>query len=228
MPCHACFMPSLFHVKPVQVKSSQVCLCLDYVWMLDHFVNKLHLGSHYARLQWTHYRIHDQQNESSSFTSPLPASGRPAIEEYVADFCEVCHLVDFNDVTVKDIFRFGVDDPLVQVCQGELFVGHWNNILTLFCCWLGHLLLWELRMRSPATVLYPLLPSSLTSCLPSQSLLTSCLPSQSLLTSRLSPRPRWLPRQSLVTSQLSPRFPQRIFLGGGAIVPKLLQMRSLG
>ncbi len=45
-------------------------------------------------------------------------------------------------------------NPFVQVCQGELFVGHWNNILTLFCCWLGHLLLWELWMRDSATVLF--------------------------------------------------------------------------
>ncbi len=77
--------------------SSQVFVCLDYVWILDFtFVNKRHLGSHYARLQWTaRYRIHDQQNEPSSFTPPL----------YVADFCELSHCVNFNDVTLKDIFR---------------------------------------------------------------------------------------------------------------------------
>ncbi len=48
-------MPSPFHAKSVP---SQVCL--DYVWMFGfHLVNKLHLGSHYARLQWTHYRKHN-------------------------------------------------------------------------------------------------------------------------------------------------------------------------
>ncbi len=36
-------MPSLFLVKSV---SSQVCLCLESVWIFGyHFVNKLHLGS---------------------------------------------------------------------------------------------------------------------------------------------------------------------------------------
>ncbi len=37
---------SLFQAKPSQAKSSQVCLCLDYVWMFGYYyVNKLHLGS---------------------------------------------------------------------------------------------------------------------------------------------------------------------------------------
>ncbi len=44
---------------------------------------------------------------------------------------------------------------------------------------------------------------------------------------RPSPWPRWPPRLSLAKSRLSQRFSQWIFLGG-AIVPKVLWMRSLG
>ncbi len=64
-----------------------------------------------------------------------------AIEEYVADFCELSHRVDFNDVTLKDIFRFGIDKPLRSSLPGgkicwsleryiDCFVAGW---FTVYC-----------------------------------------------------------------------------------------------
>ncbi|KAL0148794.1 hypothetical protein M9458_055901, partial [Cirrhinus mrigala] len=38
-----------------------------------------------------------------------------AIEEYVADFCELCHLVKFNDVALKGIFCNGLKDSLYDL-----------------------------------------------------------------------------------------------------------------
>ncbi len=38
--------------------------------------------------------------------------GDRAIEDYVADFCELCFQVDFNDVALKGIFRNGLNDFL--------------------------------------------------------------------------------------------------------------------
>ncbi len=60
-------MPSLFQAKSV---SRQVFVCLDYVCILDHFVNKLHLGSHYSRLQWTEsLQTHDELNHLLMITA---------------------------------------------------------------------------------------------------------------------------------------------------------------
>ncbi|KAL0192160.1 hypothetical protein M9458_010456, partial [Cirrhinus mrigala] len=41
--------------------------------------------------------------------------GNRPIEDYVTDFCELCYLVPFNDVALKDIFHYGLDDP-IQSC----------------------------------------------------------------------------------------------------------------
>ncbi|KAL0160112.1 hypothetical protein M9458_043837, partial [Cirrhinus mrigala] len=41
----------------------------------------------------------------------LRQSNQP-IEDYVVDFCELCHLVGFNDIALKDIFRHGLKDSL--------------------------------------------------------------------------------------------------------------------
>ncbi len=38
--------------------------------------------------------------------------GDRAIEDYVKDFCGLCHLVDFNDVALKDICRVGLNEPI--------------------------------------------------------------------------------------------------------------------
>ncbi|KAL0194889.1 hypothetical protein M9458_008461, partial [Cirrhinus mrigala] len=50
--------------------------------------------------------------------------GKRCIEDYVVDFCELCYLVEFNDVALKDIFRNGLNNPI----RSGLPVGkiHWS------------------------------------------------------------------------------------------------------
>lgn len=38
--------------------------------------------------------------------------GKCPLEEYVRDFCELCDVVDFNDIALKGIFRNGLSDFL--------------------------------------------------------------------------------------------------------------------
>ncbi|KAI2645036.1 Retrotransposon Gag-like protein 9 [Labeo rohita] len=50
--------------------------------------------------------------------------GNRPIEKYVTDFCELCHLVTFNDVTLKDIFQHGLDEPICSCLLGGKI--HWS------------------------------------------------------------------------------------------------------
>ncbi|KAI2647382.1 Filamentous hemagglutinin [Labeo rohita] len=50
--------------------------------------------------------------------------GNQPIEDYVADFCELCHLVTFNDVALKDIFRHRLNDPIRSGLPGGKI--HWS------------------------------------------------------------------------------------------------------
>ncbi len=36
------------------------------------------------------------------------------IEKYGQDFCGLCHLVAFNDVALNDIFRVGLNEPILS------------------------------------------------------------------------------------------------------------------
>ncbi len=47
-----------------------------------------------------------------------------AIKEYVEDFCGLCHLVGFNDVALKDIFRAGLNKPIRSQLPGGKI--HWS------------------------------------------------------------------------------------------------------
>ncbi len=54
-----------------------------------------------------------------------------AIDDYVADFCGPCHVVDFNDVTLKGIFRHGLKESLYDLMPEntysatlEEYIGH--------------------------------------------------------------------------------------------------------
>ncbi|KAI2657537.1 Protein piccolo [Labeo rohita] len=44
--------------------------------------------------------------------------GDRSIEEYVEDFCGLCYQVDFNDVALKDFFRFGLNEPISSSLPG--------------------------------------------------------------------------------------------------------------
>ncbi|KAL0169638.1 hypothetical protein M9458_034234, partial [Cirrhinus mrigala] len=50
--------------------------------------------------------------------------GNQCIEDYVVDFCELCYLVDFNDVALKDIFRNGLNNPIRSGLPGGKI--HWS------------------------------------------------------------------------------------------------------
>ena len=50
--------------------------------------------------------------------------GNLPIESYVAEFCELSHLVDFNDVALKDIFRVGLNEPVCSQLPGGKI--HWS------------------------------------------------------------------------------------------------------
>ncbi|KAI2646855.1 Retrotransposon Gag-like protein 9 [Labeo rohita] len=51
--------------------------------------------------------------------------GNRCIEDYVVDFCGLCHhLVAFNDVALKDIFRYGLNEPICSQLPGGKI--HWT------------------------------------------------------------------------------------------------------
>ncbi|KAL0151607.1 hypothetical protein M9458_053090 [Cirrhinus mrigala] len=50
--------------------------------------------------------------------------GNQPIENYVTGFCELCHLVTFNDVALKDIFRHGLNEPIRSYLSGGKI--HWS------------------------------------------------------------------------------------------------------
>ncbi len=47
-----------------------------------------------------------------------------AIEEYVEDFCGLCHLAGFNNVVLNDMFRVGLNEPIrSRLPEGKI---HWS------------------------------------------------------------------------------------------------------
>ncbi len=103
-------MSSLFHVKPVHVKSSRR---LDYVWMFGSpcLINCTWVLTMLAFSGLFTEYMTTTMNPAVSRLLCLHQGGR-AIEEYVADFCELSHCVDFNDFALKDIFRVGLNKPI--------------------------------------------------------------------------------------------------------------------
>ncbi len=77
------------------------------------YVNKLHLGSHFNSPSVDyHYRIHDHTMDPAVSRLLCLRQGDRTIEDYVEDFCGLCHLVDFNDVALKDILQVGLNEPI--------------------------------------------------------------------------------------------------------------------
>ncbi|KAI2655281.1 hypothetical protein H4Q32_017648 [Labeo rohita] len=52
--------------------------------------------------------------------------GNRPIEQYVMGFCELCHLVDFKDSFLKDIFFFGLDKNISHKMPGHH--RHWSLV----------------------------------------------------------------------------------------------------
>ncbi|KAL0199220.1 hypothetical protein M9458_007760, partial [Cirrhinus mrigala] len=53
----------------------------------------------------------------------LRQGNRPVVQ-YVMDFCELCHQVDFNDTFLLDIFRFGLDKSISRFLPRS--TSHWT------------------------------------------------------------------------------------------------------
>ncbi len=100
----------------------------------------------------------------------------------MADFCEACHLVDLNDVTLKYIFCFGVVEPLRSSLPGGTICWSLEQYIDFVLLLAG----------SPLTV--GIVDEGLCNCsvLLLQSLITSCLPSQSVNVTHATPGPAHL------------------------------------
>ncbi|KAL0157363.1 hypothetical protein M9458_048609, partial [Cirrhinus mrigala] len=109
-----------------------VCLVIDPACLDYDLLIKLAIGS-YTLLTSPHYRIlrHPKIQRLSTQITMDPASrlfclrqGNRCIEDFVVEFCELCHLVPFNDVALKDIFRMGLNDPIRSGLPGGKI--HWS------------------------------------------------------------------------------------------------------
>ncbi len=119
-PCNLCWCVLVFvnaksvHAMPSQVKSSQIKSSQVFVYCLVTF------GVKYS-CTWVLTTLASSGLITEYSTATMnPAvsrflclhQGDRAIEDYVEDFCGQCHLVAFNDVALKDIFRVGLSDPI--------------------------------------------------------------------------------------------------------------------
>ncbi|KAL0197521.1 hypothetical protein M9458_006061, partial [Cirrhinus mrigala] len=52
--------------------------------------------------------------------------GNRPVEQYVMDFCELCHLVDFKESFLKDIFYFGLRKDISNKMPG--YHRHWSLV----------------------------------------------------------------------------------------------------
>ncbi|KAL0202432.1 hypothetical protein M9458_000450, partial [Cirrhinus mrigala] len=110
-----------------------VCLDIDPACLTTIWIIKLAIGS-YTLPTSPHYRILRLPEIQRLFGIQIimdPASrlfslrqGNLSIEDYVVDFCELCHKVDFNDVALKDIFRNGLNNPIRSGLPGGKI--HWS------------------------------------------------------------------------------------------------------
>ncbi|KAL0190342.1 hypothetical protein M9458_013040, partial [Cirrhinus mrigala] len=135
--------------------------------------------------------------------------GNRAIEEYVEDFCGLCHLVDFNDIALKELFRYGLDEPICSGLPGGKI--HWTleTYIDYALRLSGSPLTVGIAEEGPCNPTVAPHHNQFTSHLPSQSLLnhsllTPCLPLQGLLTPCLplqGPLTPCLPLKGLLTAR---------------------------
>ncbi|KAL0153616.1 hypothetical protein M9458_051096 [Cirrhinus mrigala] len=112
-----------------------VCLDIDLACLDYDLFNKARTWILYASQSPAHYRILRTPKIQRLFGTQIktmdPASrlfslhqGNRPIEEYVVDFCELCHLVNFNDVALNDIFCHGLNEPIHSCLPGGKI--HWT------------------------------------------------------------------------------------------------------
>ncbi len=97
------------HAKSV---SGQVCLCLDYVWISRLFINKLHLRSSLRSPSVDSIKEYTTRTMNPVVDLLSLRQGNRPLEDYMEDFCHLCHVVGFNDVVLKGIFCNGLKDCL--------------------------------------------------------------------------------------------------------------------
>ncbi|KAL0153935.1 hypothetical protein M9458_050758, partial [Cirrhinus mrigala] len=90
--------------------------------------------------------------------------GNRPIEDYVIDFCELCYLVPFNDVALKDIFRHGLDDLIRSGLPGGKI--HWSLEQYIdFALWLaGSSFTVGIADKKPCNPTAPSCPELFISC----------------------------------------------------------------
>ncbi|KAL0148130.1 hypothetical protein M9458_056532 [Cirrhinus mrigala] len=111
-----------------------VCLVIDPACLDYDLLIKLAIGSYTLPTSPAHYRILRLPEIQRLFGIQIimdPPSrlfrlrqGNRRVEDFVVEFCELCHLVDFNDVALKDIFRVGLNDPFRSWLPGGKI--HWS------------------------------------------------------------------------------------------------------
>ncbi|KAL0194568.1 hypothetical protein M9458_008140, partial [Cirrhinus mrigala] len=111
-----------------------VCLVIDLACLDYDLLIKLAIGSYTLPTSPAHYRILCLPEIQRLFGIQIimdPTSrlfrlrqGNRRVEDFVVEFCELCHLVDFNDVALKDIFRVGLNDPIRSWLPGGKI--HWS------------------------------------------------------------------------------------------------------
>ncbi len=143
-----------------------------------------------------------------------------AIEEYVEDFCGLCHLAGFNNVVLNDMFRVGLNEPIrSRLPEGKI---HWSLEQ-----YIDHALLLsgssytvgvaEEERNNPPVSAKPE-SAHVMAATPESHRKMAATPESLAKTATM-------PESCQVTAvaKISPRD-----FFGGAIVPKLLRMRSLG
>ncbi|KAL0185364.1 hypothetical protein M9458_021061, partial [Cirrhinus mrigala] len=110
-----------------------VCLEIDPACLYYAVLNKARIWILHASLE-SRYRILRLPKIQRLFSTQItmdPASrlvrlrqGNRPIEQYVVDFCQLCHLVNLNDVALKDIFRAGLSHPIRSDLPGGKI--HWS------------------------------------------------------------------------------------------------------
>ncbi len=74
--------------------------------------------------------------------------GSSSIVEYIIQFCEITYKVPFDEVMLKDIFRFGLNEPIKSCLPAGKFNCSLKDFLTMHCCVLAPHLLWVSQRRN--------------------------------------------------------------------------------
>ncbi|KAL0178798.1 hypothetical protein M9458_027692, partial [Cirrhinus mrigala] len=127
-------LPVLLDLRSRLALDITVCLVIDPACFDYDLLIKLATGSYTLSTSPALYRIlrlpKIQRLSRTQITMDLASrlfclrQGNRCIEDYVGEFCELCRLVGFDDVALKDIFRVGLNDPIRLGLPGGKI--HWT------------------------------------------------------------------------------------------------------